>query len=157
MRTSLTIGLGLAAAAVLAVAGIASANGSAGSSAATSPRQSTATTAISRADAEQIAMATVAGSTVTETRLDIENDRTVWNVHLSTSTGTVEVKVDAQTGNVRIDDDAPGIAPGAGILDDDDNPGHGANDDNNRGDDDGDDRDANDDNHRGCGDGPGHS
>jgi hypothetical protein len=62
------------------------------------------TTTVSQDEAEQIALATVDG-TVVETRLDEDNGRPVWNVHLATANGTVEVKVDAETGAARIDDD----------------------------------------------------
>jgi uncharacterized membrane protein YkoI len=68
------------------------------------PANATATattgTAISQADAERIALAAVPGSRVTETRLQNDRDRAVWNVHLSTPTGNVEIKVDQQTGSV---------------------------------------------------------
>ena len=98
-------------------------------------------------------MSAVAGGTVTETRLDVDNGRPVWNVHLSTPNGPVEVKVDAQTGEVRIDDDALGVDadPGLSDVDGDDGPGHDANDDHGQ--------DANDDHGHGHGgeDGPGHN
>jgi hypothetical protein len=140
------VGAGLASAALLAVAGIASANAAAGSPTVTVTRPSAGATAISQADAERTALAAVSGSTVTEARLDSDRGRIEWNVHLSTPSGVVEVKVDAQTGTVRIDDgdDAPSTGPttGGGIDDDsDDGTGH----------------DADDDHGRGSHDGPGHS
>jgi hypothetical protein len=137
MRKSVGLGIGVAAAALLAVAGIASANTSFGSATGTPIRQTAATaaTVISQADAEQIAQAAVPNSTVTESRLDTDNGRTVWNVHLSTPTGTVEVMVDAQNGSVRIDDNQAGAGPTATSDDNDadgndaDEPGHDAGDD----------------------------
>jgi hypothetical protein len=81
------------------------------------------TTTVSQDEAEQIALATVDG-TVVETRLDEDNGRPVWNVHLATANGTVEVKVDAETGAARIDDDADD-AEDADEDGDDDNGRHG--------------------------------
>jgi hypothetical protein len=89
-------------------------------------------TVISQADAEGIAQAAVPSSTVTESRLDTDNGRTVWNVHLSTPAGELEVKVDAQTGAIRIDDDQAQAGATATTDDndgDDDGPGHDATDD----------------------------
>jgi len=116
MRKSIMVAAGLASAAVLAVAGVASANTGTGSPARPPTDRTQATTAISQADAERAAVSAVAGATVTETRLDVDNGGTVWNVHLSTPNGPVEVKVDAQTGEVRVDDNgALGIAIVAGL------------------------------------------
>jgi hypothetical protein len=87
-------------------------------------------TVISQADAEGIAQAAVPSSTVTESRVDTDNGRTVWNVHLSTPAGELEVKVDAQTGAVRIDDDQAQAGATTDDNDgDDDGPGHDATDD----------------------------
>jgi uncharacterized membrane protein YkoI len=157
MRKSITVAAGLAAAAVLAIAGIAgiaSANAGLGSPAGTSTQQTRTSIAISQADAERAAVSAVAGGTVTETRLDVDNGRPVWNVHLSTPNGPVEVKVDAQTGEVRVDDDgALGVDTDPGLSDDDgdDGPGHDANDDHGQG--------NGDDHGQGHGgdDGPGHN
>ncbi len=149
MRKSMLIGAGLAAAAILAVAGIASANATTTTvPPATATPQVTTTNAINQADAEQAALAAVPGSAVTETRLDTDNGRTVWNVHLSTPNSAVEVKVDAQTGAVRIDDgnDGSTAAPPTSTSDH-----HGG------GSDDGSGYDAVDDHGRGSDDGPGHS
>jgi len=132
MRKSIMVAAGLASAAVLAVAGVASANTGTGSPARPPTDRSQATTAISQADAERAAVSAVAEATVTETRLDVDNGETVWNVHLSTPNGPVEVKVDAQTGEVRVDDnDALGVDAdqGLSIDDGDDGPGHDSNDD----------------------------
>src|SRR5262245_57486509 len=121
MRKSIIVVAALASGAVLAIAGIASANAGTGSraSSSTPPIQTVTATAISQADAARAAVAAVPGSTVTETRLDVDNGRAVWNVHLSTPTGPVEVKVDAQTGAVRIDDDgAVGVGPDEDQADD---------------------------------------
>lgn len=119
MRKSVMIGIGLASATVIGVAWIASANAATGSVTGT-PRQqaTTTTTTVSKADAERIALAAVQGSTVVETRLDSDNGRTLWNVHLSTPGGTVEVKVDTQTGTVRLDDrdGAPSTGPSMGDV-----------------------------------------
>jgi len=70
MRKSVLLGLGLASAAVLAVAGIASASAVTGSrgvaAQGVAARQAMTGTTISQADAERIALETVPGSTVTE-------------------------------------------------------------------------------------------
>jgi len=133
MRKSVGLGIGRASAAVLAVAGIASANAASGSGVSTSAHQTTlVSTVISQADAEGIAQAAVPSSTVTESRLDTDNGRTVWNVYLSTPAGELEVKVDAQTGAIRIDDDQAQAGATATTDDndgDDDGPGHDATDD----------------------------
>ena len=132
MRKSIMVAAGLASAAVLGIAGIASANAGLGSPAGPSTQQTRAATAISQADAERAAVSVVAGGTVTETRLDVGNGVTVWEVHLSTPNGPVEVKVDAQTGEVQVDDNgALGVAPDTGLSDEDgdDGLGHDANDD----------------------------
>ena len=109
MRKVVMIGLGTVSAAVLGVAGIASASASVHHD---SPRSNvhtaTVSTAVSQAAAEKIALAAVPGSRVTETRLDSRNGATVWKVHLSTASGRTEVEVNAQTGAVRIDDDGTG-------------------------------------------------
>jgi Peptidase propeptide and YPEB domain len=134
MRKSVGLGIGLASVAVLAVTGIASATMASGSGSATPLRQTAASSAtvISQADAERIAQAAVPNSTATQSRLDTDNGRTVWNVHLFTPTGEVEVKVDAQTGEARVDDDQTGARPTATSDDDadaDDAAAHDANDD----------------------------
>jgi hypothetical protein len=159
MRKSVGLGIGLASVAVLAAAGIASANAIAGSGATPDRPTNMTSTLISQGDAERIAEAAVPDSSVTESRLDTDHGRTVWNVHLSTPTGEVEAKVDAQSGAVRIDDDQ--AEADADTLSDD-----------NDGDDDGTNHDANDDHgndaaghatnddrgHDGSGhDGPGHN
>ncbi len=115
MRKSVMIGVGVTSAAAVLAAGLAacgttrspgpgspSAIPSATTTAPATPTP-TATAAVSRADAERLAVAAVPGGRVTETRLDTDNGRTVWNVHLSTPTGEVEVKVDAKTGAVHVD------------------------------------------------------
>ena len=105
MRKAAMIGIGLGAVAVVATAGIATANAANGGPASTSTRPAlTSATLISQEEAELIAAAEVDG-TVIETRLDVDHGRAVWNVHLSTPTGDVEVKVDAETGVARIDDE----------------------------------------------------
>jgi Peptidase propeptide and YPEB domain len=133
MRKSIIVVAGFASAAVLAIAGIASANAGTGSRAGSTSQPAQVTTAISQADAERAAVAAVPGSTVTETKLDVDNGRAVWNVHLSTPNGPIEVKVDAETGAVRIDDDgAVGVGPDEDQADDDgddDGAAHDANDD----------------------------
>jgi hypothetical protein len=121
MRKSLLTAAGLASVAVLAVTGIASATGS--STGRSPARQSATEATISQADAGRAALTAVPGSTVTETRLDTDNGRTVWNVHLSTPSGALEVKVDAETGEARVDD--------LGV----DGSGHDANDDHRQGND----------------------
>src|SRR5262245_38560446 len=103
MRKAVIIGIGAASIAVLATVGIASA--SAANDRPGSASNSSVMTTVSQDEAEQLAVAAVDG-TVTETRLDTEHGRPVWNVHLATANGEVEVKVDAETGEVRVDDDA---------------------------------------------------
>ncbi|GIH11910.1 PepSY domain-containing protein [Rugosimonospora africana] len=132
MRKLLIVPAGIATAAILAAAGIGVANAATAGSAESHPTRQAATTptasvGISRSDAERAAVAAVPGSTVIETRLDTDNGRTVWNVHLSTSDGVLEVKVDARSGAVRLDGDAPGRAGGAPSRNDD--RGDRANDD----------------------------
>jgi hypothetical protein len=133
MRKSVGLGIGLASVAILAVAGIASANAATGSGTVPPSRQSATSTVISQADAERIAQAAVPDSTVRQSRLDTDNGRTVWNVHLSTPTGDLEVKVDAQTGAVRVDDDQAGAGATAtsddNDGDDDAGPNHDGTDD----------------------------
>jgi len=111
MRKSLMVPVGLVSAAVLTVAGIAAANAATASpseppatGAAPATTAAGATTAIGQADAEQAALAAVPGGSVLETRLQSRGGRLVWNVHLSTPGGVVEVKVDAQTGAASLDD-----------------------------------------------------
>lgn len=153
MRKLLIVPAGLAAAAIVAAAGIGVAGAATAPSAERqpSPHATAASTGISRSDAERAALAAVPGSTVIETRLD----GTVWNVHLSTSDGTVEVKVDARSGAVRLDDDARGRVGNDGIrgqVDNDpathDPATHDAREDHGRANEPGDDH--------GHGDGPGH-
>lgn len=128
MRKSLMVPVGLVSAAVLTVAGIAAANAATASpseppatSATPATTVSGATTAIGQADAEQAALAAVPGASVLETRLQSRDGRLVWNVHLSTPGGVVEVKVDAQTGTAVLDDDAAA----ATVPDDDQADDHG--------------------------------
>jgi len=123
MRKAIMIGVGLASAAVVATAGIATAGTANGRPDPTSTN-SMVTTTVSQDEAEQIALATVDG-TVVETRLDEDNGRPVWNVHLATANGTVEVRVDAETGAARIDDDADEAGEDADDDADDDHGGHG--------------------------------
>ena len=151
MRKSVLIGAGLAAGAILAVAGIASANATTTVPPATATPQVATTNAINQADAEHAALAAAPGGSVTETRLDTDNGQTVWNVHLSTPNGIVEVKVDAQTGAVRIDDgnDASTAGPTTSTSADSDDNGGGS--------DEGSGLDAVDDHSHGSDDGPGHS
>jgi Peptidase propeptide and YPEB domain len=105
MRKAVVIAAGIASATVLAVAGIASASAATGTPAGTSPvRQATPATPVDQADAERIALAAVPGGTVTETRLETEHGRSVWRVHMSTADGELEVEVEAETGEARIDD-----------------------------------------------------
>ena len=116
MRKSLMVPVGLVSAAVLTVAGIAAANaataspseppssGAAPSNSAVRATAAGVTAAIGQADAEQAALAAVPGGSVLETRLQSRDGRLVWNVHLSTPGGVVEVKVDAQTGAASLDD-----------------------------------------------------
>ena len=134
MRKPMMIELGVAAVAITAVAGIAAC----GTAQSSTPASATATTTdvaaitgtttattttISQADAERIAVATVPGGRVTETRLDTDRGRAVWNVHLSAPNGKVEIKVDVQTGAVRRDDDN-GL-PSTTSSRSDDGSGHG--------------------------------
>lgn len=131
MRRSLAMGLGVAAVAVVAVAGIASASTSGDRSSTTPDAPAVAApgdTPISQSEAEGIAVTLVPGSEVVESNLDTDRDRPVWNVHLRTANGQVEVKVDAETGAARIDDDGDDDADDRG--DDnrrgrDDGSGHG--------------------------------
>lgn len=129
MRKSQMVPVGLVSAAVLAVAGIA-----VGNAASASPQEPPATgsapattaaaaTPIGQADAEQAALAAVPGSSVLETRLQRRDGRLVWNVHLSTVDGVVEVRVDAQTGTVALDDDRAA----ATVPDNDGTDDHGGN------------------------------
>jgi hypothetical protein len=108
MRKPVIVGVGLLSVGILTAAGIAAANAATSSPGQVPTRHesttSTATT-IDQAEAERIAVAAVPGGTVTETHLDTDHGQAVWNVHLSTLDGEVEVKVDAQTGEARIDDD----------------------------------------------------
>ena len=130
MRKSLMVPVGLVSAAVLAVAGITAANAAnaAPELRATAARATTAAgaaTAISigQPDAEQTALAAAPGSRVLESELQSHNGRPVWNVHLSTAQGFVEVKVDAQTGMVVLDDNDADAA--ATAQDDDQTDDHG--------------------------------
>jgi len=140
MRKSLMVPVGLVSAAVLTVAGIAAANAATASpseppatGAAPATTAAGATTAIGQADAEQAALAAVPGGSVLETRLQSRGGRLVWNVHLSTPGGVVEVKVDAQTGAASLDDDdAPATVP-ATVPDDDQADDHGGDRGDNRG------------------------
>jgi uncharacterized membrane protein YkoI len=136
MRKSLMVPVGLVSAAVLTVAGIAAANAATASpseppatGAAPATTAAGATTAIGQADAEQAALAAVPGGSVLETRLQSRGGRLVWNVHLSTPEGVVEVKVDAQTGAASLDED--GAA--ATVPDDDQADDHGGDRGDNRG------------------------
>jgi hypothetical protein len=135
MRKWVLLVVGLAAAAVLAVSAIASANAATGSRSGTSRGVSarddvaTTTTTVSLAEAERIASETVLGGTVTEAKLATDNGRTVWNVHVATPEGVVEVKVDGETGDARIDDDNAVEAGDDRGRGDDDGSGHDANDD----------------------------
>jgi len=104
MRKSVILGVGIVSAALAVAGGIAYA-GAAPSNGSPSRPIASADVTISQADAEALALQAVPSGTVLETSPDLENGRPVWNVHLSTPDGTVEVKVDALTGAVRIDDD----------------------------------------------------
>jgi hypothetical protein len=129
MRKPTMIQLGIVSAAIIAVTGLAACAGgqspvsptSATSTAVPATTGTTATTptAISQADAERVALAAVPGSRVTETRLETDRGRTVWNVHLSTPNGNVEIKVDPQTGTVVVDG---GLS--TSVSRSDDGPGH---------------------------------
>jgi uncharacterized membrane protein YkoI len=163
MRKTLVIGAGVATAGVLAIAGITSANAATGSrpNRAAAAQSSAPTTTVSQAEAEERALAAFPGSTLVETRLDTDNGRLVWNVHLSTADGPVEVRVDAETGQLRIDGAAPGDNANGAVNDEDndavedqfdDNDRRGRDDDR-RGDDGNDDNDRH---NRGSDDGPGH-
>lgn len=124
MRKSVILGVGIVSAALAVAGGIAYA-GAAPSSDSPSRPIASADVTISQSDAEALALRAVPSGTVLETRPDLENGRPVWNVHLSTPDGTVEVKVDALTGAVRIDDrDDDGVDDGV------DDRGHDAGDDN---------------------------
>ena len=129
MLTPTMIRLGIASAAVVAVMGLAAC---AGTQSPISPTSTTSTavpattgttaatpTAIGQADAERVALAAVPGSRVSETRLETDRGRTVWNVHLSTPNGNVEIRVDAQTGTVVVDG-----GPSNTVSRSDDGPGH---------------------------------
>ena len=132
MRKATMIQLGIASAAIIAVTGLSACAG-AQSPISTSTSTSTTsttipatagttaatTTAISQADAERVALAAVPGSRVTETRLETDRGRAVWNVHLSTPTGSVEIKVDTQTGTIVADGQ-----PSTTASRSDDGPGH---------------------------------
>jgi uncharacterized membrane protein YkoI len=121
--------LGIAAAAVIAVTGLAACAGAQSSTPTTSTTSTTipattgatgaTPTVMGQADAERVALAAVPGSRVTETRLEAFRGRTVWNVHLSTPNGNVEIRVDAQTGTVVVDG-----GPGTTTGNSDDGPGH---------------------------------
>jgi uncharacterized membrane protein YkoI len=125
MRKSLMVPIGLVSAAVLAVAGIAAANAANASPSeppataavpATAATNGGTATAIGQAVAEQAALAAVPDSSVLETRLRSDNARLVWNVHLSAPGGVVEVRVDAQTGAVALDDDDARAGAGATVT-----------------------------------------
>ena len=114
MRKPTMIQLGIASAAIVAVTGLAGCAGaqspistSTSSTSTTVPATTGATattaTAISQADAERVALAAVPGGRVTETRLETDRGRTVWNVHLSTPNGSVEIRVDPQAGTIVVD------------------------------------------------------
>ncbi|HEY3503721.1 MAG TPA: PepSY domain-containing protein [Actinocatenispora sp.] len=62
-------------------------------------------TAISRSQAERAAKRTLPGATVTDTDLDREHGRTVWEIDLTRGGHTYEVHVDATTGVVTRDSD----------------------------------------------------
>jgi len=137
MRKPGLIAAGVAAAGVLAVAGITSTAPPTGVR--TGPVAATRTgapTTVSQADAERIALARVPGSTVTGARLGTDNGHDVWTVHLSTADAHIDVRVDAETGDVRADDavgdDSGGVddhgRPGSDGSDDDHANGHGDDD-----------------------------
>jgi hypothetical protein len=115
--------------AAVAVAGIASASTSGGGPSTTPAAPAQAGTTISQFEAEGIAVTLVPGSEVVESNLDTDRDRPVWNVHLSTRSGQVEVKVDAETGAARVDADADrdGNDDGTGHDAGDDHDGDGSN------------------------------
>jgi uncharacterized membrane protein YkoI len=130
MRKPTMIQLGIASAAIIAVTGLAACAGAQSPISTSTSTTSTTipatagttaatTTAISQADAERVALAAVPGSRVTETRLETDRGRTVWNVHLSTPNGSIEIKVDAQTGTIVADGQ-----PSTTASRSDDGPGH---------------------------------
>jgi Peptidase propeptide and YPEB domain len=111
MGKSLTTTAGVASAAIIAVAAMSACgttpSPSSGSTSAVPPvtistAVATTPTTISQADAERLAVAAVLGGRVTEIRPDTDHGRAVWNVHLSTPNGNVEVKIDMQTGAVTV-------------------------------------------------------
>jgi hypothetical protein len=109
------IAAGLAATGIPAVAGIASANSATGLRiGAVAATETSAPTTICQAGAERIALARVPGTTVIESRLDTDNRHTVWNVHLSTVDAHIEVRVDAEAGEIRADD---AVDDGSGVDD----------------------------------------
>lgn len=130
MRTSVVIAIGAAAIAVAVASGVA---------AAAAPRiegggpvpSTSAGPSVSVADAKQIALAAVPGSTVIQVESDDEHDRPVWKVVLATPNGRVAVSIDAATGEVLANqpadsgDDAD--SPTARTSDDD--PSHDVGDD----------------------------
>ena len=136
MRKPALITLGTVSAAVLAFGGIASASTAHQSSSDATRLSASAATSSSRISAEQakaIALAHVHGGRVTEINMDLDNGRQVWNVHLATAAGIVEVKVDVLTGAARLDDDNARNEDGAPArdhtqVDDRSRGGHGADD-----------------------------
>jgi hypothetical protein len=100
MRKSVVIAIGAAAIVVAVVSGVA---------ATAAPRitegggpvpSSSARPSVSVADAKQIALAAVPGSTVIQVESDDVHDRPVWKVVLATPNGRVAVSIDAATGQV---------------------------------------------------------
>ncbi|MDT5023971.1 MAG: Peptidase propeptide and domain [Micromonosporaceae bacterium] len=131
MRKSVVIAIGAAAIVVAVVSGVAATaapriteGGSPVPSTSAGPR-------VSVADAKQIALAAVPGSTVVQVESDDVQDRPVWKVVLATPNGRVAVSIDVATGQVlgnqpaESSDDA--ASPSATALDD--GPAHDAGDD----------------------------
>lgn len=106
MRKPTRIAVIAGTAGVIALAGTGAALAAAGGGgqqpavAAASPAPDTTADNISAAEARQIAQQQLPGAAVTQTSLDDEHGRAVWEVDLTRNHHGYEVSIDAATGNV---------------------------------------------------------
>jgi hypothetical protein len=106
MRKTRNIGIGIGAAAIAATMAVGVASAATSTHAQAAAGSATAVSAVNRhitkAQAEKIAMATVAHSKVHEIESDFRHDRAVWKVQLSTPRGRVIVDVSKKTGQATV-------------------------------------------------------
>ena len=119
MRKKAAITTGVAAAVLCGGLALALNGGGAASAAGTTagavsparPTGSPAVTKISRAEAEQIALAAVPGGRVTSAELESEHGTPVWSVHVTKGGVRHDLDINAYTGKVIRDDDARPATP----------------------------------------------